>query len=1011
MPYKFRERKVKDAPRTSYIPRIVAILLLLAFIGSIPYLWSRYQGWNERRRLERARQALVQGNAKAALLEARGVLERSPKNEYALAIVDRANEAMKAPEAMTWRRVDNAVETADSDQLLGLAEGFLATQDYATAERVLKKVNEGRRTTAKYHDLLGQLAVGRDDLAGARQHWAEAARLDPGDESLRIKSLALLLLVNDPTERAEALAQLEEMAKTDSGSLAARRALIADAQRRQDFSRARELAAELAAAPGAVFLDKLVLLESLYALRPKRNEEFDATLAELEKLAAVSPADVLTLASWMLDRYFAFQVLEWAQELPPETFAQMPAAPVLAQAYVQTADWKQVKQLVEGASWGDQEFMRLAFFSLALERQGNRKASETIWQDATAAAQLTPDRLERLARACELWGWREQAEELLWKLGQSEWCPRWVVDSLWTTAITRGDTPRLREVTKMQLRMDPRNISIRNNLANLTLLLGEPDEATLREAQAVHEEQPESAPIATTYGLSLFLQGRASDAVKMLETYPAEQLRDPIVAVYFGAFLAAAGQTERALEFLDLADGATKLPEEAALVRVFTAMSQARSYEQRGRREEANASWADALRGSERHAAWLDTLARTAIGWGWAAGADAALLKLSAEDRCPPGAEESLWAAAAKTGNGTQMYRASRLLARVKPQDPVIRSRYVLLAVLGQRSKEPPLALAEQLARDFPNSSEPAIALGIALLQQGKTERAAEILTALPPAQRQEPRVALYSGLVRAVAGRTEEAEQLLNVGASSAQYDEERSLVAMIQAALQAAASERVGDAKAADHQWAQAMESAGNRADWTEMLARLAVAGKLPRQANSALWKLAAAESCPLWAAEALWASVVTKGTPMDRYRASKLIAKTDPKNLTARCTWIVLGLLNRQELDAPHREAKAVFATNVTDSGVVVAYALSLYLQKQREEALKTLRALPAESLAEPRNSFYFGVFLGAAGDTESAAKHLRAAAPAKLLPEERAFADQVITEESLKAILRSWSTVGR
>jgi hypothetical protein len=45
-----------------------------------------------------------------------------------------------------------------------------------------------------------------------------------------------------------------------------------------------------------------------------------------------------------------------------------------------------------------------------------------------------------------------------------------------------------------------------------------------------------------------------------------DQLRDPSVAVYYGLILAAAGQKEKAREYLGRASQANLLPEEKALV-------------------------------------------------------------------------------------------------------------------------------------------------------------------------------------------------------------------------------------------------------------------------------------------------------------------------------------------------------------------------------------------------------------------------------------------------------------
>jgi Flp pilus assembly protein TadD len=65
----------------------------------------------------------------------------------------------------------------------------------------------------------------------------------------------------------------------------------------------------------------------------------------------------------------------------------------------------------------------------------------------------------------------------------------------------------------------------------------------------------------------LHTQGDTKKALKVLGTLTDEQLHQPEIAAYYGIILAAAGESARAGEFLDLGEKAPNLlPQEKALI-------------------------------------------------------------------------------------------------------------------------------------------------------------------------------------------------------------------------------------------------------------------------------------------------------------------------------------------------------------------------------------------------------------------------------------------------------------
>ena len=156
--------------------------------------------------------------------------------------------------------------------------------------------------------------------------------------------------------------------------------------------------------------------------------------------------------------------------------------------------------------------------------------------------------------------------------------------------------------------------------------------------------------------------------------------------------------------------------------------------------------------------------------------------------------------------------------------------------------------------------------------------------------------------------------------------------------------------------------------------------------------------------WALDALWTTALKTGTPAQRYSASKLLLKADPKNLQARANAFILALLTGQETEAPLRQVEAFYNANIAQTDAIVTYGLCLYQQGRRDDALKLMGALTPKQLREPRAALYYGIFLASTETPEKALDYLRIGIGAPMLPEERALLEKVGAVEPLKALLR-------
>jgi Flp pilus assembly protein TadD len=131
---------------------------------------------------------------------------------------------------------------------------------------------------------------------------------------------------------------------------------------------------------------------------------------------------------------------------------------------------------------------------------------------------------------------------------------------------SRRDTQELYRVLVHLEKVRPTDLSVRNNLAQISLLLNlNPDQAC-RAAREVYEQEPKNPDYAATYAFSLYLQGDVKKALQALAGFSEGELERPQIAAYYGVLLANSGDFSRAAKFLDLGEKANLLPEEKKLV-------------------------------------------------------------------------------------------------------------------------------------------------------------------------------------------------------------------------------------------------------------------------------------------------------------------------------------------------------------------------------------------------------------------------------------------------------------
>ena len=525
------------------------------------------RAWQYRRTVTSA-EALVQaGDLRGAGLAARQALSLRPGDARALKVISVIAERMGGPEALVWQQQLCLAPGSEPEEWLGLVRLAMSFGETGIAEAALTHAPEAVRKTGAWHELAGALALRAQRAPEAEARFREALRLSPGNAAAELNLAAVQLASPDAGVAAAARATTERLAQQPGQRLSALRNLLADARRHDQSERARQIAAELGAAPGATAEDQLQSAEELRRADPAL---FRAALAERQKAVAQDAPAVASLIRWMNSRGLAAEAAAWADALPSAVRSQNAVALSFAEALVQTEQWDRLGKLTANENWGGLEFLRLAFRARAAAGDGApiRSASvQAAWQPALLATQGNYSSLAVLERLVESWGWKEQATEILWLLASQPSGQRPPLQALFRQYRAAGDTANLYRVAQRILEIDPAHPLAKNNAAMLGLLLGKDLENAHRIAAELHAAFPKEPGITTTYAFSLLRQGRAAEAVPLVEAMPPGA--DLSVGFYRSLVLLAAGRREEARPALQTAlEGqAELLPEEKAFAR------------------------------------------------------------------------------------------------------------------------------------------------------------------------------------------------------------------------------------------------------------------------------------------------------------------------------------------------------------------------------------------------------------------------------------------------------------
>ncbi len=540
---------------------LAGLILLIALIWGGHNLYVR---WQETRLTRRALVALEHGDQRTASLAARNVLELKPGSVPAARVMAELAEKTGNRVALDWRHRVADLQPDSVEDKLAWARCSLQFNDPATAERVLSSIDEAGRHSAGYHAVGALLAQAHGQEEQADSEWTKALELMPGEKSYQLQLGILRLPATNEDRHASGKAILTALRDDQQHRGAATRALINDGiARQEDAQHLLELARELQAYPDATLSDRLLFLGFL---RQLQNPEFTKYLTDFEKSAAEKPTDLAGLLAWMSQSNLNLLALDFVKSVPAETMEKWPVPLAVADIYTRLGEWRNLEEATKSANWREADYLRHAYLARSLREQDKTVAAEREWSTAIKAAGSQSEYLLSLARTAAEWKWKKEALDLLWQISKNADAQSEALQGLYLHYAQAKDTQGLYRVLLRLFEMNPADLKVQNNLAQIALLLDADVDRARKLAADLYRKEANNASFAATYAYSLYEKGDATGAARVMAGLTDEQLHDPSVAAYYGVFLVGVGEKAEAKKYLDLGAKANLLPEEQALV-------------------------------------------------------------------------------------------------------------------------------------------------------------------------------------------------------------------------------------------------------------------------------------------------------------------------------------------------------------------------------------------------------------------------------------------------------------
>jgi predicted Zn-dependent protease len=546
---------------------LIAASALAIFLATI-FFWygsSAYSDWHERRLLHRAASMLQQEKFEQAAVTARAIVQLHRESLPAFYILAEATEKQNSEETVWWREQIARLLPTDPDSQLNLASAALRFGRLDVARKALDRISTPDRNRAAFHVVAGWLARAEGNFVKQEEQFAAAVKEEPSNDLYQFNLAALQIHSTDPTKSAKARVTLDRLSKVAPFRTGALRALLNDAVARNDLAAADNFAQQLQMSQQVTFGDYLLCLNFYRKLDEKK---FRLLLDRVKPFAAHNPSDLASLMDWMNNNGLAGEVGKWIEKLPRDEIGSPPVSITVAAAYAEVNNWSRLKRWTRSGSWGESEYLRLAYQAIAVRQSQNATDTEfeTLWRSAEQATGDRPESELALAHLASKWKLETESEQLWLRVAKNPPMRREALDALARLYRAKNETGKLYDILQRLHESSPDEPPITADLARLGLNIGQNTKESQDLAKEAYDRAPNEVNCAVTYAFCLYRLGRNAEGLEILKKLPADQLHDPHAAVYVALLLVESNQTEAAKEYIDAAGDGKIYAEEKQLL-------------------------------------------------------------------------------------------------------------------------------------------------------------------------------------------------------------------------------------------------------------------------------------------------------------------------------------------------------------------------------------------------------------------------------------------------------------
>ena len=547
--------------------KLITVILCLTVVLLGGYASFRgYKVWKQRHMMTLAKEYLAKADGGNTVLCLKQVLQSNPQNLEAVRLMAQVCEAARSPSALLWRSRVMELNPRSLDDRLAVVQTAMAVRDLTTATNALQGVDQAGRQTPAFHQAAASIALATGNYNDAEFHLKEVVRLKPLDPVPQLNLSVLHLRSTNTHSVAEARAILNVLCLNPTNAALrcqAFRELTVDAMVHKESEAAAKLSKQLLDETNSVFSDRLL---QLAVLQGGQRPEFKPNLASCQREATGDPQKTYELASWQMREMSPADALGWMKTLPAAVQTNQPVALMSAECREAMHDWQGLESTLSKQQWAELEFMRLALRTRALRSLEMSSVAKLEWDQAQKFANGQKQSLITLLRMAAQWGWASDVEEILGTISSRYPSEKWAGQALMQSYLANGQTRSLMAIFSKEVQKSPASLESKNNLAMLALLLDARELKPYEMAREVYLGSPTNSSYASTYALSLYLQKKNAEALKVLEALKPSDLEDPSLAGYYGLVLQAMGNKAKARKYFELSDKARFLPEERKLM-------------------------------------------------------------------------------------------------------------------------------------------------------------------------------------------------------------------------------------------------------------------------------------------------------------------------------------------------------------------------------------------------------------------------------------------------------------